>query len=85
MTFDIETLKRIQFAARTVIEHAAYQTTRAEAEDNAEFIAHEVIDLTEWCSPSPDLCVPVAKLVLDSVTYPAGVRLAVCSYFNLPY
>jgi hypothetical protein len=85
MTFDAATLEAIRNAARVVIDHTAYQAIRADASDVAEFVAHEVIDLVEWCSPTPDLHTPVAKLVLDSATYPAGVRLAVCSYFNLPY
>ena len=85
MTFDAATLEAIRTAAALVVEHAAYQAAKVDAGDNPEFIAGEIIDLVEWCSPGPDLHTPVAKLVLDAGDWPQGVRLPVCRHFNLPY
>ena len=85
MTFDAATMESIKASAKLVLEHSQYQAKRADATDIPEYLALEIIDLVEWCSDNPDLHSPVAKLVLDSGTFPQGVRLPVCRHFNLPY
>lgn len=85
MTFDVETVRKIQSAAKLVLEHTNYQATRANASDVPEFVAGEILDLVEWVSPSPETQANVAKLVLDNGNFPQGVRLPVCRHFNLPY
>lgn len=77
--------KQIRQAIDVVISQVKIQAKKNDALDIPEFIASEIIDLVEYCSPEIAMQQAVAKAVLDSGDWPNGTDAPVKKHFNLPY
>ena len=85
MTFTKEQIEQIRQAAQTVIDITTHEAAIADALDNPEYLASEIIALTEWCSASIEHNANVARKVLELYSWPQGVAVEVKVQFNLPY
>jgi hypothetical protein len=70
---------------QTVVEHTLYQASQVDALDNPEYLACEIIDLSQWCSPNLDWPQHIANKVLSSYNWPLGVYYPVKQFFGLAY
>lgn len=85
MTFTSEQMKMIKNSVKSVVDQVLQNSKKNEAEDNPEFIASEIIDLTEWLASEIEMQKPIAKLVLEAHPWPNGVSVLIKRHFSLPY
>jgi hypothetical protein len=83
--FSGDQAKQIRQAIDVVISQVKEQAKKNDAMDIPEFIASEIIDLVEWCTPEAEMQVAVAKAVLDQGDWPQGTDIPVKRHFSLPY
>lgn len=78
-------LKAIKECAARVYHMAMYNAVKNDAKDISEYVAGEIIDLSEWMSPDIDWTKHIAVQVMDLFKLPPGVSIHIKKHFDLPY
>lgn len=71
--------------AERVHDMAMYNAKRCDADDIAEYIASEIIDLVEWMSPDASLNRYIGSKIVDIYQFPKGTIVLIKQYFDLAY